>query len=416
MAVACVVSAVLSWLIVASIRGAIGFPASVFALDAVFAFVLVGGSRLAFRGFVEWRGGRSVEGDLSRVLVVGAGTLGRSFAREVRETPGQRIVGFVDDNPTLRGRRIAGQRVLGPLAEVERAVAESGATEVVVTIEDVSAERLELVGAGCTRAGVPCTVMRRRMEPVLESAERPPSEPSYAPAREAGVDPSAPPLCRHGRARDLADAPASYADDLLRRARDDAARPVARGHGSRHPARDVAQGARPARRLRERAVLVDRQRAERVCLDQDGERARDGARRLPHVRARACRRLATLGALRGGRHRARARPRVCAHPRQGADRLSRLGAGPVPDHPLDRAPPLVGSRARDRGQPPRRRRQGAAAGPVPDPCDRSAVGPVAHRAGDRVPPYVVHVGLGRRHRADSWCPRAPERVSVAPIQ
>jgi len=169
-AVACVVSAVLSWLIVVSIRGAIGFPASVFALDAVFAFVLVGGSRLAFRGLVEWRGGRSVEGDVSRVLVVGAGTLGRSFAREVRETPGQRIVGFVDDNPTLRGRRIAGQRVLGPLAEVERAVAESGATEVVVTIEDVSAERLELVGAGCTRAGVPCTVMRRRMEPVLESA------------------------------------------------------------------------------------------------------------------------------------------------------------------------------------------------------------------------------------------------------
>jgi UDP-GlcNAc:undecaprenyl-phosphate GlcNAc-1-phosphate transferase len=169
-AVACVVSAVLSWLIVSSLRGEIGFPPSVFALDAVFAFVLVGGSRLAFRGLVEWRGGRSRGGDLSRVLVVGAGRLGRSFAREARETPGQRIVGFLDDNPSLRGRRIAGQRVLGSLAEVERAISVSGATDVVVTIADAPQERIELVGAGCTRAGVTCTVMRREMETVLESA------------------------------------------------------------------------------------------------------------------------------------------------------------------------------------------------------------------------------------------------------
>jgi len=169
-AVACAVSAFVAWFIVESMQGAIGFPASVFALDAVFAFVLVGGSRLAFRGLVEWRGGRTPDGDVTRMLVVGAGRVGRSFAREVHETPGRRIVGFLDDNPSLRGRRIAGQRVLGSLAEVERAVELSGATEVVVTIADAPQERLELLGAGCTSAGVTCTVMRRRMETVLESA------------------------------------------------------------------------------------------------------------------------------------------------------------------------------------------------------------------------------------------------------
>jgi UDP-GlcNAc:undecaprenyl-phosphate GlcNAc-1-phosphate transferase len=169
-AVACIVSAVLSWLIVASIRGPVGFPTSVFALDATFAFVLVGGSRLAFRGLVEWHGGRLNEGDGSRMLVVGAGRLGRSFAREVRETPGQRIVGFLDDNPSLRGRRIAGQRVLGSLGDVERAITLTGATEVMVTIADAPKERLELLGTGCAKAGVTCTVMRRRVETVLESA------------------------------------------------------------------------------------------------------------------------------------------------------------------------------------------------------------------------------------------------------
>jgi len=164
------VSAFASWVIVESLRGEIGFPSSVFALDAVFAFVLVGGARLAFRSLVEWRSGRPGEGEVSRVLVVGAGRVGRSFAREIRETRGRRIVGFLDDNPSLRGRRIAGQRVLGSLAEVERALELSAATEVVVTIPDVPRERLELLGGGCAKAGVPCTVMRRQMETVLESA------------------------------------------------------------------------------------------------------------------------------------------------------------------------------------------------------------------------------------------------------
>jgi FlaA1/EpsC-like NDP-sugar epimerase len=104
------------------------------------------------------------------MLVVGAGRLGRSFAREVRETPGQRIVGFLDDNPSLRGRRIAGQRVLGSLGDVERAITLTGATEVMVTIADAPKERLELLGTGCAKAGVTCTVMRRRVETVLESA------------------------------------------------------------------------------------------------------------------------------------------------------------------------------------------------------------------------------------------------------
>ena len=60
-----------------------------------------------------------------------------------------RIVGFLDDNPALRGRRIAGQRVLGPLAEAERVIAQSAATEVVVTIADAPHERLAQLGAAC---------------------------------------------------------------------------------------------------------------------------------------------------------------------------------------------------------------------------------------------------------------------------
>jgi UDP-GlcNAc:undecaprenyl-phosphate GlcNAc-1-phosphate transferase len=170
-AVACVVSACLSWAIVDSIRGSNVLPLSVFLLDAIFATVLVGGARLGFRAVIEWRDGGRSEPTTSRVLIVGAGRLGRSYAREARETPGLRIVGYLDDNPALRGRRIAGQRVLGPLTEIERVLLQTDASEVIVTIADAPHERLAPLGAACADAGVTCTLMSRRLEPLARTTE-----------------------------------------------------------------------------------------------------------------------------------------------------------------------------------------------------------------------------------------------------
>jgi UDP-GlcNAc:undecaprenyl-phosphate GlcNAc-1-phosphate transferase len=163
-AIACAGSAVVAWFVASKVRDPLAFPSSVFALDAVFATMLVGGARLAFRALVEWQDDGRRQPVTDRVLVVGAGRTGRSFAHEVRETPGKRAVGYLDDNPALRGRRIAGQRVLGPLVEIERALTQSAATEVVVTIPNAARNRLEMIGAVCAEAGVTCTVMHRTME------------------------------------------------------------------------------------------------------------------------------------------------------------------------------------------------------------------------------------------------------------
>lgn len=166
-ALACGVSAVLSFAIVVIFRGLSGFPPSVFLLDAIFATLLVGGSRLAFRLWVERGDGAMAGAETSRVLIVGAGRLGRSFAREVRETPGMKVVGFVDDNPLLRGRRIAGSSVLGPLDEIERAIQQSEPTEVIVTIVEAPADRLAIVSAACSETRVSFSLMHRRIEAVL---------------------------------------------------------------------------------------------------------------------------------------------------------------------------------------------------------------------------------------------------------
>ena len=104
-------------------------------------------------------GRRQGPAEVSRVIIVGAGVLGRSFAREARETPGMRIVGFLDDNISLRGRRIAGQRVLGSLSEADRAIAQSSATDVVVTIASLPPDRLAQLSAACEIAEVTCSLM-----------------------------------------------------------------------------------------------------------------------------------------------------------------------------------------------------------------------------------------------------------------
>jgi UDP-GlcNAc:undecaprenyl-phosphate/decaprenyl-phosphate GlcNAc-1-phosphate transferase len=138
------------------------FPLEAFAVEALLCFFLVGASRLVLRvagGVVGARGGRR------RVLLVGAGRTGRSLARELGEAPATRVVGFVDDNPRLRRRRIHGVTVHGGLEEVEGLLARLAVDEVLVTVPGAPAERLEAVVAACEGAGVDCRFVSRRIAP-----------------------------------------------------------------------------------------------------------------------------------------------------------------------------------------------------------------------------------------------------------
>jgi UDP-GlcNAc:undecaprenyl-phosphate GlcNAc-1-phosphate transferase len=160
--IGCFGSAVVAYLVLIALRPIGSFPAvQIFVIDAILCTVLVGGSRLALRLLPEAVGGR---GERSRVLIVGAGRAGRSLARELREGRDERVVGFLDDNPRVRRRRILGVSVVGSLDETERAIGSTRADEVVVTIPAAPSERLDLVLRAAERAGVPCRIVRRHVE------------------------------------------------------------------------------------------------------------------------------------------------------------------------------------------------------------------------------------------------------------
>jgi UDP-GlcNAc:undecaprenyl-phosphate GlcNAc-1-phosphate transferase len=160
---AVVVSEALAYGVIEATRDIGDFPTSVFVIDALLCGLLVGAARFGERAFVALVSGIAGRGDQRRVLIVGAGRSGRSLLRELRETPNERVVGFLDDDPRLRGRRIHGARVVSGLEGSSDAIVSERANAVVVTIPEAAAERLELVTDACREHDVECSFVRRQV-------------------------------------------------------------------------------------------------------------------------------------------------------------------------------------------------------------------------------------------------------------
>jgi UDP-GlcNAc:undecaprenyl-phosphate GlcNAc-1-phosphate transferase len=141
-----------------------GFPSSVFFIDMLICTMLIGAARFWERGVARGLTTLVGRGTQQRDLIVGAGRSGRSLLRELRETPGERVIGFVDDDPKLRRRRIQGVQVIGAIDEIGWAIGRLEPDAVLVTIPGAPRERLDAVVEACSRAGVPCRFVRREID------------------------------------------------------------------------------------------------------------------------------------------------------------------------------------------------------------------------------------------------------------
>jgi UDP-GlcNAc:undecaprenyl-phosphate GlcNAc-1-phosphate transferase len=158
---AVVVSEVAALGIVVLTQGPLGdFSPNLFVIDAVFCSVAIAGSRFAERAIM-----RGLElarqNEHRRVLIVGAGRTGRSLLRELRETTGERVVGFVDDSPSLRGRRLNGVRVVATTGGIEQALVRARPDVVLVTIPNAPRERLDAIVEACARHDTTCRFVQR---------------------------------------------------------------------------------------------------------------------------------------------------------------------------------------------------------------------------------------------------------------
>jgi len=137
-----------------------GFSRDVFVIDAFICTAAIIASRFAERAIL-----RGVElthrRDARKVLIVGAGKSGRSLLRELRETPGERVVAFVDDDASLIGRRLGGVKVLGGVGSLDTAVERVQPDTVLVTIPDAPRAALDEIVDTCARFDVTCRFVRR---------------------------------------------------------------------------------------------------------------------------------------------------------------------------------------------------------------------------------------------------------------
>ena len=140
------------------------FPRSIFVIDVLLCTVLVGASRFAERAVARGLSSLTKRGVRRRTLIVGAGRGGRSLLRELRETPGEQVVGFVDDDGRLRRRRLQGVPVVGGTDELERILERTTPDAVLVTIPDAPRELLDRVIDVCLAAEVPCRFVRRETD------------------------------------------------------------------------------------------------------------------------------------------------------------------------------------------------------------------------------------------------------------
>jgi exopolysaccharide biosynthesis polyprenyl glycosylphosphotransferase len=106
------------------------------------------------------RGLRQGEGR-RRVLVVGSGNRAERLARTLCQKPdwGTEIIGFLDSDPTVLGKRILGAQVLGTLDEISAVLKDQVVDEVVLAIPRGMIGVVEKVVRACEEEGVKVRLM-----------------------------------------------------------------------------------------------------------------------------------------------------------------------------------------------------------------------------------------------------------------
>src|SRR6266446_6388125 len=134
--------------------GVVGFPRTVYVLEAVLTASFLAGARLASRVLVE-----SVRRDSShskRVILVGAGVAAQMVIRELdRPNSGYVAVGCVDDDRSKIGVHIQGVPVMGTIEELEILVENNPAEEILIAIPSASGKQMRRITDACQKAKLP---------------------------------------------------------------------------------------------------------------------------------------------------------------------------------------------------------------------------------------------------------------------
>ena len=132
-----------------------GVPRSVFLIAPPFLALVMGGSRLAYRG---WREGRLLslvaKPQAVPVLVLGAGSVAVTLLKELDANPRWRVIGVLDNDPEKRGTELFGVKVIGGIADVGALAERHAITQAVIAMPEATHQERRRAVELCTRAGI----------------------------------------------------------------------------------------------------------------------------------------------------------------------------------------------------------------------------------------------------------------------
>jgi len=136
-------SSAMVYVVSRSVPALAGYPRSVILIESLVLVFVLGALRLTrriWREFDYGAGGR-------RVIIYGAGDAGELIVRDMRHNPsyGYEPIGFFDDDPTKRGHRIHGIKVLGGRAEITSVMAQKRPDAVLIAIPRADARTLRSI-------------------------------------------------------------------------------------------------------------------------------------------------------------------------------------------------------------------------------------------------------------------------------
>ena len=146
-----------------------GFSRTVFLIDAILMFMLLAGSRMAFRLFRQIIPMAKVpEG--RRVLIYGAGDGGELLLRELLNNRALKYapVGFVDDDPAKSGKLIHGLKVYAGNGDLTSVCRQNDVDEVLISSSRMSEERLSEILDFCQAQNIGVKRMRITIEDLTE--------------------------------------------------------------------------------------------------------------------------------------------------------------------------------------------------------------------------------------------------------
>jgi len=124
-------------------------PRSMYFLSGILNIAGIGLSRILLR--VAYHRHHKHCKQRTNTLIVGAGDVGASIAKEIKDHYGynKKIIGFIDDDPAKLGQRLIGEKVLGSTDALQQIVEQNHVQEIIIAIPSANGTLIRNIVQAC---------------------------------------------------------------------------------------------------------------------------------------------------------------------------------------------------------------------------------------------------------------------------